>query len=124
LDRVLGPSEVLLHSWEPHKLAVDTPLATTAVVDMVVGFNGSLDMGLEGLVASGAFVVAFALAVLGVPVVWAFRPIMVMPRNPAWIGFLFVGGIVSFVVIVSLAIRIRVIRGIRTSPVIALVLSR
>ena len=52
---------------------------------------------------------------------------MVVSGNTARVGFLFVGGIVSFVVVVSLAIRgVRVIRSIRTSPIalIALILTR
>ena len=67
-----------------------------------------MDMGLEGFIASRAFgVVAFALAViLGVPVVRAFGPIMVMSRYTARVGFLFVGGIVSFVVVVVVSLAI------------------
>ena len=83
-------------------------------------------MGLEGFIASGAFGLIFALAViLGVPVIRTFGPIMVVSRNTARVGFLFVGGIVPLVVVVSLAIGIGVIRSIRTSPsaLIALILS-
>ena len=52
-------------------------------------------MGLERFVAAGrvglvVVVVAFALVVLGVSIIRTFGPVVVMPRNPAWIGFLLV----------------------------------
>ena len=48
-------------------------------------------------------VVAFALVVLGVSIIRTFGPVVVMPRNPAWIGFLLVV-LVALIVIGAFAI--------------------
>ena len=65
-------------------------------------------MGLECFIAAGhvglvVVVVAFTLVVFGVSVVWTFGPIVVVPRNPAWIGFLLVV-LVALIVIRAFAI--------------------
>ena len=83
-------------------------------------------MGLEGLIAAGQawLVVAFALVVLGVSIVRAFRPVMVMPRNPAWIGFLLVRivilvGVAAFAIVCVRAFG----TAIGTSPVVVVLIA-
>ena len=88
---LLSERQLLLNSWEPYELAVDTSFKSSTIIG-VIRFHCSLHMGLEGFVASGAFavvVVAFALVVLGVSIVRTFGPFMVMSRNPTRVGFLF-----------------------------------
>ena len=81
-------------------------------------------MGLEGFIAAGQallVVVAFALVILGVSVVWAFGPIMVMPGNPTGVGFLLVL-LIALVIVRAFAICIGAFGTvIRTSPIVVLI---
>ena len=64
-------------------------------------------MGSEGLVAAillGSFGLIFALVVvLRVSIIRTFGPVVVVSRDTARVGFLFIG-MVSFVVVVSLSV--------------------
>ena len=81
-------------------------------------------MGLECFIATGQalLVVAFALVVLGVSIVWALGPVVIVSRDPAWVGFLLVLLIALIVVVRAFAISVGAFGTvIRTSPIVVLI---